>query len=128
MKELRTEKLSEKLQVENRGIYSGLSMGKLVRAMAGVETDIEGIKYLRDMSSATGAVVIPQKLVVQILDMARSESAIFGKIPVTVLANNNLTVAKVSKDAEASWVAEGDLGVINEKGISLVTEKNKIIT
>lgn len=108
-KELRVFKEGEKLQVETRGNDSNLSMGKLVRAMAGVETDIEGIKYLRDMSSATGAVVIPQKLAVQILDMARTESAVFGKIPVTVLTNNNLTVAKVSKDAEASWVAEGDL-------------------
>jgi len=108
-KELRVFKEGEKLQVETRGDDSNLSMGKLVRAMAGVETDIEGIKYLRDMSSATGAVVIPQKLAVQIIDMARTESAVFGKIPVTVLANNNLTVAKVSKDAEASWVAEGDL-------------------
>jgi HK97 family phage major capsid protein len=108
-KELRVFKEGEKLQVETRGNDSNLSMGKLVRAMAGVETDIEGIKYLRDMSSATGAVVIPQKLAVQILDMARTESAVFGKIPVTVLSNNNLTVAKISKDAEASWVAEGDL-------------------
>lgn len=39
-KELRVFKEGEKLQVETRGNDSNLSMGKLVRAMAGVETDI----------------------------------------------------------------------------------------
>lgn len=108
-KELRVFKEGEKLQMESRANDVNLSMGQLVRAMSGVETQGDGIKYLRDMSSATGAVVIPQKLAVQIIDKAREQSAVCGKIPVTLLENNNLTVARVSKDASASWVAEGDL-------------------
>jgi len=108
-KELRVFNEGEKLEIESRANDSNLSMGQLVRAMSGVETEGDGIKYLRDMSSATGAVVIPKQLATQIIDKAREQSAVFGKIPITVLANNNLTVARVSKDASASWVAEGDL-------------------
>ncbi|WP_238948993.1 phage major capsid protein [Clostridium sp. YIM B02569] len=108
-KELRVFKEGEKIDIETRGKDVNLSIGKLVRAMSGIEKTGEGAQYLRDMSSATGSVVIPQKLANQILDKAREQSAIFGKIPVTVMENNNLTVARISKDASASFVAEGDL-------------------
>lgn len=107
--ELRVFKEGEKIDIETRVKDVNLSIGKLVRAMSGLEKTGEGVQYLRDMSSATGAVVIPQKLANQILDKAREQSAIFGKIPVTVMENNNLTVARISKDASASFVAEGDL-------------------
>lgn len=107
--ELRVFKAGEPIQIETRDDDVNFSMGKLVRAMAGTEKEGEAVQYLRDMSSATGSVVIPKSLAVEIIDKAREQSAVFGKIPTTVLANNNLTVAKISKDATASFVAEGDL-------------------
>lgn len=107
--ELRVFNPGEKLQIESREKNPNISIGSLVRAMAGVEQRGHATQYLRDMTSATGSVTIPQQLASQILDLARTQSAVFGNMPMTVMANNNLTVAKVSKDASAYWTAEGDL-------------------
>lgn len=107
--ELRIYKPGEKIQTELRGENINFSMGKLVRAMAGTDTTGEAVKYVRDMNSSTNSVVIPKVLSAQILDNAREISAVWGKVPMTLMANNNLTVARISKDAEATFVKEGDL-------------------
>lgn len=107
--ELRVFKPGEKIETELRGENINFSMGKLVRAMAGADTTGEAVKYVRDMNSATGSIVIPKILSAKILDSAREMSAVWGKVPMTIMDNNNLTVARISKDATATFVAEGDL-------------------
>lgn len=107
--ELRVFNPGEKIEAEVRNENINFSMGKLVRAMAGADTTGEAVKYVRDMNSSTGSVVIPKKFFAQIIDNAREMSAAWGKVPMTLMANNNLTVARISKDAVATFVQEGQL-------------------
>lgn len=107
--ELRIFKPGEKIETETRGENINFNMGKLVRAMAGADTTGEAVKYVRDLNSTTGSVVIPKKFFAQIIDNAREMSAVWGKVPMTLMDNNNLTVARISKDAVATFVAEGEL-------------------
>lgn len=89
---------------------SNLDFGKLVRGMAGKGWEDAQAEHeeFRAMSSAN-SVVVPQILADQIVDIARSQSAVFGQIPIIQMENNNITVAAVKQEATASFVAEGDL-------------------
>lgn len=84
-------------------------MGDLVRAMSGKDTTHEAREYVRSMTSVTDSVVIPQQLAGKIFDIARTQSAVLGKIPAVSMPYNNLTIAKITKDATAQFVAEGEL-------------------
>lgn len=99
------EKLEKRTYEDNKNY----DFGKLVCAMAGKESRSDEATFYRSMSTANNKVVVPQKLADQILDMARSQSAIWGRIPTILMPNNNMKIAKVTKDAEANFVKEGEL-------------------
>lgn len=99
----------EKLEKRNYADNKNYDFGKLVCAMSGKESRSEEANYYRSMSTANNKVVVPQKLADQILDLARSQSALFGRIPTIQMPNNNMKIAKVTKDAEANFVREGAL-------------------
>lgn len=104
---------NEKVEKRSYGDNSNSNMdfGKLVRGMAGKGwngAEKEQAHY-RAMQSAENSVVIPQVLADRIIDVARTKSALFGKIPVVQMANNNLTIAVQKTDAVANFVNEGEL-------------------
>lgn len=88
-----------------------LDLGKLVKGMSGLGWNgaNEERKYYRTMETGGNKVTIPQRLADRIVDYARANSALFGKIPVVSMPNNNLTIAVQTKDGEAKFVKEGDL-------------------
>jgi phage capsid family len=90
---------------------SNLDLGKLIKGMSGIgwKGANKEREYYRTMESGANKVVIPQQLSDRIIDYARTKSAIFGKVPVIQMENNNLIVAVQTKDAVASFVKEGEL-------------------
>lgn len=99
----------EKLEKRTYSEHSGLDFGKIVKAMAGKNNNSDEATYYRSMATSNNKVVVPQQLSDQILDLARSQSAIFSKIPVMQMPHNNMKIAKVVQDAEANFVKEGEL-------------------
>lgn len=88
-----------------------INLGNLIKGMAGLGwgNDIETREYYRAMQSGQNKTVIPSQLAGRIIDYARNKSAVLGNIPIVAMPNNNLTIAKQLKDAEANWVKEGEL-------------------
>lgn len=119
------EKLfSSKNKYENKDI----DFGKLVRGMSGKgwgNATKEQEYY--NMNTSGNEVLIPKNLSDHILDVARAKSALFGKIPIIKLENNNLTVAMQTKDAEANFVGEGDLIPASDLMFSSVELKGKTL-
>ena len=90
-------------------IYNNLDIGKLIRGMAGKgwQDSTKEQTYFRNSMSAGGTkVAIPTPLAESILDLARSQSAILGNIPIIPMENNNISVVVQKKDADAYFVAE----------------------
>lgn len=89
--------------------YRNLDLGNLIRGMAGKgwgDSHKEKEFFQNSMSSAGTKVVIPTPLSETILDLARSQSAILGNIPIIPMESNNISVVVQNKDAEAYFVAE----------------------
>lgn len=106
----------EKFEVRNKSEESKMSLSKLIRGMAGkgwsgAEQEAE---YYRSQTSANNSAIIPQDLSNKIIDVARTNSAIFGRIPTIPMESNNMTIAVQTKDPVAGFVNEGDL--ITESG------------
>lgn len=90
--------------------HMDLDLGELVKVMAGRgDSRSNEDKYYRSMSSAGNKMLIPQQLADQIIDVARSQSAIFGNIPVVQMPSNNLKIVVQTGDAVANFVNEGEL-------------------
>ena len=108
---------------------SNLDLGKLIRGMSGLGWNgaTKEREYYRTMESGTNKVVIPQQLADRIVDYARTKSAIFGKVPVMQMENNNLTVAVQTKDAVASFVKEGELIPTSDVAFEGVTLEGKTL-
>lgn len=87
-----------------------MDIGKIVKGMAGKgwQEAEEERKYIQQMATSGNEVLIPQDMASKIIDNARATSAIMGRIPIVQMQHNNLTVAVQTKDAEASFVKEGD--------------------
>ena len=101
---------------EKRSNSKKLRLDKLVRGMAGKgwEGATEEREHYRSMTSATNSTIIPQDLANKIIDVARTNSAIFGRIPTVPMESNNLTIAVQTKDPVAGFITEGD--PISESG------------
>lgn len=101
------EKIEKRTYSENKN----LDLGKLIKGMSGLGWNgaNQEREYYRAMESGINKVVIPQQLADRIIDYARANSALFGKVPVVSMPNNNLTIAIQTKDGEAKFVKEGDL-------------------
>lgn len=100
----------EKFEVRNKSKESKMSLSKLVRGMAGkgwsgAEQEAD---YYRSQTSANNSAIIPQDLSNKIIDVARTNSAIFGRIPTIPMESNNMTIAVQTKDPVASFVNEGE--------------------
>lgn len=100
------EKLEKRAYKDNN-----LDLGKLIKGMSGLgwSNANKEREYYRTMESGANKVVIPQQLADRIIDYARENSALFGKVPVVSMPHNNLTIAVQTKDGEAKFVKEGDL-------------------
>ena len=104
---LPNEKL-EKRSYSKQDSY--LDLGELVKVMAGKgSNNSRENKYYRSMATAGNKVLVPMSLSDRIIDYARNQSAVFGKIPIVQMQNNNLRIAVQTKDAQANFVNEGDL-------------------
>lgn len=89
---------------------SYLDLGELVKVMAGKgSNNSKETKYYRTMATPGNKVLVPMSLSDRIIDYARNQSAVFGKIPIVQMPYNNLRVAVQTKDAQANFVNEGDL-------------------
>lgn len=121
------EKVEKRAYSDNSN--SNMDFGKLVKGMAGKGwsgAEREQAHY-RAMQSAENNVLIPQILADRIIDVARTKSALFGKVPVVQMDNNNLTVAVQTKDAVANFVNEGDLIPTSEAVFTSVELKGKTL-
>lgn len=90
-------------------IDGNLNLGKLIKGMAGKgwKDSVKEQSYFKNSMSAGGnKVVIPTPLSESILDLARSQSAILGNIPIMPMENNNISIVVQNKDAEAYFVGE----------------------
>ena len=79
------------------------------------------------MTSATNSTLIPQDLANKIIDVARTNSAIFGRIPTVPMEENNLTIAVQTKDPVANFIVEGELINESEPVFSKVTMEGKTL-
>lgn len=77
--------------------------------------------------SGDGKVLVPQHLSMNILDMARAKSAVFGKVPTVTLNNGNLTIAKIAQDPTAHFIAEGEAIPFSDVVFAPVKLKSKIL-
>lgn len=95
---------------EKRSDSKNLRLDKLVRGMAGKGWDgaTEERAHYRSMTSATNSTLIPEALANKIIDVARTNSAIFGRIPTVPMEENNLSIAVQTKDPIAGFVVEGE--------------------
>lgn len=114
---------------EKRSNSKKLRLDKLVRGMAGKgwEEAKEERNYYRSMTSATNSTLIPQDLANKIIDVARTNSAIFGRIPTVPMEENNLTIAVQTKDPVANFIVEGELINESEPVFSKVTMEGKTL-
>lgn len=90
-------------------IYNNLDIGKLIRGMAGKgwsNSEKEQSFFRNSLSAGGTKVVIPTPLSESILDLARSQSAVLGSIPIIPMENNNISIVVQNKDAEAYFVSE----------------------
>lgn len=116
-----------KLSNSNPRVYGesdveNLDLGKLIKGMAGKGWDNEKEReyYYNSMTAGGNKIAIPTPLSESILDLARSQSAIFGNIPIIPMENNNMTIVKQSKDAEAYFVAEEELITESEAAFEVI--------
>lgn len=115
--------LKNTFRITDKAIYPGerykrsfyeseksLDFGKLVKGMVkGNWQDAENERdYISKNMTATGSIIIPDVLADEFIDVARTNSAIFGNVPVVQMPNNNLTVAIQTGDPTANFVKEGD--------------------
>lgn len=114
---------------EKRSNSKKLRLDKLVRGMAGKgwEGANEEREHYRSMTSATNSTIIPQDLANKIIDVARTNSAIFGRIPTVPMESNNLTIAVQTKDPVAGFVAEGEPITESSPVFSKVTMEGKTL-
>lgn len=114
---------------EKRSDSKNLRLDKLVRGMAGKgwEGANEEREHYRSMTSATNSTIIPQDLANKIIDVARTNSAIFGRIPTVPMESNNLTIAVQTKDPVAGFVAEGEPITESSPVFSKVTMEGKTL-
>lgn len=107
-----------------------MRFSKLVRGMAGKgwEGAEEEAKYYRSMTSASNSAVIPLNLSNKIIDVARTNSAILGTVPIVQMGSDNLTIAVQTKDPVASFVNEGDLITESEAVFKKVTMEGKTLS
>lgn len=107
---------NEKLEKRSKSKKTNMRLNKLIRGMAGKGWSgaDEEAEYYRSMTSASNSTIIPQDLANKIIDVARTNSAIFGRIPTVPMESNNLTIAVQTKDPVAEFVVEGE--PISESG------------
>lgn len=95
---------------EKRSNSKKLRFDKLLRGMAG--RGWEGAeaeeKHYRSMTYAGNSAIVPKDLMGDIMDVARTNSAILGRIPIVIMNSNNLTVAIQTEDPEFNFRAEGE--------------------
>lgn len=114
---------------EKRTDAQKLRLDKIVRGMAGkgwegAEAERE---YYRSMTSSANSTIIPQELANKIIDVARTNSAIFGRIPTVPMESNNLTIAVQTKDPVAEFVVEGEPITESEAVFTKVTMEGKTL-
>lgn len=102
----------EKFKIkDNERSNKKIDLGKLVRGMAGAgwNNAEEEHAYNRSMNTGSNKVLLPTETASQIIDIARSKSAILGSVPVIPMKTNKMTVITQKKDAVAHFVDEDEL-------------------
>lgn len=114
---------------ERRNNSQRLRLDKLIRGMAGRgwEGAAEEEKHYRSMTYAGNSTIIPKDLMGDILDVARTNSAVFGRIPVVKMKANNLTVAIQTGDPEFKFKAEGEIIPESGPAFTKVTMEGKTL-
>lgn len=105
-----------------------IDFGKLVKGMVGKGwSNAKAEQEYFNMNTSGNEVLIPHTLSSHIIDMARTQSALFGNIPMVPMDSNNLTIAIQTKDAEANFVGEGELIPSSEAIFDSVDLKGKTL-
>lgn len=108
---------------------NNLDFGKLVKGM--VKGDWHNAEdereYISKNMTATGSIIIPDVLADEFIDVARTNAAIFGNVPVVQMPYNNLTIAIQTGDPTASFVKEGDAISDSEPIFDKVTLSGKTL-
>lgn len=112
-----------------RNASEKIRFDKLVRGMAGKgwEGASQEEKHYRSMTYSGNSAVIPLDLMGEIMDVARTNSAVFGKIPIVKMDSNNLTVAIQTGDPEFNFRAEGEAIPEGEPVFTKVTMEGKTL-
>lgn len=121
------EKMADKFQ---DNAHKDVDLGKLARGVITGDWSnaIAERNYLNVVEmSGDGKVLVPQHLSMNIFDMARAKSAVFGKVPTVTLNNGNLTIAKIAQDPTAHFVAEGEAIPFSDVVFAPVKLKSKIL-
>lgn len=122
-----TEKMADSIKTN---AHNDIDLGKLVCGVitGSWENAPKEREYLNVIqSTGDGKVLIPQRLSATILDTARAKSAIFGKVPLVMLENGNLTIAKITEDPTAQFVNEGQPITMSDTTFAPVKLKSKIL-
>lgn len=102
------ERMADKVENKNN---KDVKLDKLMKGvLTGDWSNAAAEREYLNVIEATGdgKVLIPQHLSASIIDIARSKSAVFGKVPLINMKNGNEMIAKITKDPTAHFVAEGE--------------------
>lgn len=114
---------------EKRSNSQRIRLDKLIRGMAGGgwEGAAEEENHYRSMTYAGNSAIIPKDLMGDIMDVARTNSAILGRIPIVKMKSNNLTVAIQTGDPEFKFKAEGEIIPESGPAFTKVTMEGKTL-
>lgn len=121
------EKMADKFQ---DNAHKDVDLGKLAKGVITGDWSNAAAErnYLNVVEmSGDGKVLVPQHLSMNIFDMARAKSAVFGKVPTVTLNNGNLTIAKIAQDPTAHFIAEGEAIPFSDVVFAPVKLKSKIL-
>lgn len=121
------EKMADAIQDK---AHNDVQLGKLMKGvMTGDWSNANKEREYLNVIEATGdgKVLIPQHLSASIMDLARAKSSVLGKVPTITLNNGNMTIAKVSKDPTAHFVAEGEAIPFSDVAFAPVKMQSKIL-
>lgn len=103
----------------------GLSLGRYMRgAITGDWTDSEKEQAeFRSLTTATGGIMIPEVLSMQVIDIARNQSILFQSgVPMIPMTSNNMTISRVKTDPVFGFKGEGEAvteGTMEFEGVQL---------
>jgi HK97 family phage major capsid protein len=113
-------------QARSNDHYSGLSAGRLLRAMVvGAQTDHER-RALSEGTDSAGGFTVPEVLSAELIDLLRAQSVVIAAGARTVpLTSNKMSVAKLATDPVPTWRTENSSVTESEPTFAQMTFEPK---